>query len=329
MLFFVSLLSVAGCGLMMWCFTRGMRTRKCHPLQTIPFRVAVMRRPGARSFSRTSCSVAVTLFALAGCAAGGSQSATDSSGGVTGGVTGGDFHSLVADPLTAGRIYVGGHTNVSRSDDGGKTWMAVVALDDADAMGWMIGPGTTWVSGHPGLNLSVDGGITFTRRNAGLADTDVHAFGGAGQMLYAAGPGLGVAGSTDEGMTWTTLTSTSGQSFFGRILVDPVDPAHLVAGDVQFGATASYDGGRTWTPLGSDATSWVSSPDGLVTLYASGGPTPQRSNDGGNTWAAISVPSGTTLVEASPTGTLYSGVHDGNAVTVWASTDDGVTWKRP
>ena len=284
-----------------------------------------MRWHVGRSLSRTWWSAAAVLLALAGCASGSSQS----SSGTSGGVTGGDFHSLVADPSTVGRIYVGGHTNVSRSDDNGMTWMAVAALDGADAMGWTIEPAKIWVSGHPGLNLSVDGGTTFTRRNAGLADTDVHAFGSSGQALYAAGPGLGVAGSTDGGATWTTLTSASGQSFFGRILIDPVDPQHLVAADVQFGANASHDGGRTWTPLGSDAAAWVSSPDGLVTLYASGGPTPQRSNDGGNTWTPMSVPAGTTLVEASPAGTLYAGVHDGNTVTVWVSTDDGVTWNSP
>ena len=43
----------------------------------------------------------------------------------------------------------------------------------------------------------------------------------------------------------------------------------------------------------------------------------------------MSVPAGTILVEASPAGTLYAGVHDGNTVTVWVSTDDGVTWNSP
>ena len=114
-----------------------------------------MTRPVGRSLSRTWWSAAAGLLALAGCAGGNSPS----SSGTSGGVTGGDFHSLVADPSTAGRIYVGGHTNVSRSDDNGKTWMAVAALDGADAMGWTIEPGRIWVSGHPGLNLSIDGGI--------------------------------------------------------------------------------------------------------------------------------------------------------------------------
>ena len=267
---------------------------------------------------------AVVLATLAGCASDSAGPAADSSVGVTGG----DFHSLVADPFVVGRLYAGGHTNVARSDDGGRTWTKVSALDRADAMGWAIVPDGMWVSGHPGLNVSVDGGVTFASRNAGLPDTDVHAFGASGGRLYAAGPGIGVARSTDMGESWTTVTSDAGQAFFGRILVDPADPSHLIAADVQNGVTASRDGGRTWTPLGTDPASWVSSADDLETIYASGGPTPQRSRDRGATWETIDVPEGTTLVEAA-TEILFAGVHDGRAVTVWTSSDDGATWARP
>lgn len=266
----------------------------------------------------------LTPIALAGC---GSDTPPSGAGGSVG-VTGGDFHSLVADPLVAGRLYVGGHTNVARSDDGGKTWTTVSALDGADAMGWAIDPDAIWVSGHPGLNVSVDGGATFARRNSGLPDSDVHAFGAAGATLYAAGPGIGVATSTDSGASWTTVTSAFGQAFFGRILVDPDDASHLVAADVQSGATASRDGGRTWTPLGTNPAAWVSSVDGLKTIYASGGPTPQRSRDGGVTWELVEVPAGATLIEAGTGGSLYAGVHDGRAVAVWASSDNGTTWAR-
>jgi len=268
--------------------------------------------------------VASIPLALAGCGSNSSQTAAESSGGVAGG----DFHSIVADASVAGRIYVGGHTTVSRSDDRGKTWTPVAALDNADAMGWAIEPGTMWVSGHPGLTRSVDGGVTFTRHNDGLRDTDVHAFGAAGEVLYAAGPRIGVAQSADGGTSWSTQTDAHGQAFFGRILIDPTDGQHLVAADFQYGAIASHDGGRTWVPLGTDPAAWVSSPDGLRTLYASGGPAAQRSRDGGHTWETLTIPSGATLVEATP-GSLYAGVHQGESVNVWVSIDDGVTWNKP
>ena len=268
---------------------------------------------------------ALVAVVLAGC--GGDTAATPTVG--PGGVTGGDFHSLVADPVVAGRIYVGGHTAVARSDDGGKSWVAVGVLDGADAMGWAIQPDAIWVSGHPGLNVSVDGGLTFSRHNDGLPDSDVHAFGAGAITLYAAGPGIGVASSNDSGVTWTVLSTTAGQAFFGRILVDSDDPAHLVAADVQQGAMGSTDGGRSWFALGTDPVSWVSSTDGLTNIYASGGPIPQRSRDGGATWEPVKVPTGATLVEVAPDGTLYTGVLDGNAVAVWSSSDAGQTWSRP
>jgi hypothetical protein len=103
----------------------------------------------------------------------------------------------------------------------------------------------------------------------------------------------------------------------------------LVAADVQSGVMISADGGRTWTPLGTEPVAWVSSGDGLRTIYASGGAAPQRSRDGGTTWEAVNVPVGATLLEMGSDGTLYAGVHDGSAVAVWFSGDDGVTWSRP
>ncbi len=266
----------------------------------------------------------VSAVVLAGCGGEGPSKSSD----VSVGVTGGDFHSLVADPVTAGRLYVGGHASVARSDDGGTTWVPVDALSGADAMGWAIQPDSIWVSGHPGLNVSVDGGATFERRNAGLPDSDVHAFGSDASTLYAAGPGIGVASSIDAGVTWTVVSSDAGQAFFGRILVDPADPAHLVAADAQNGAVASVDGGRTWSALGTAPVSWVSSTDGLATIYASGGPVSLRSRDGGGTWEPVEVPSGASLVEVGPDGTLYAGVHEGTAVAVWSSTDAGQTWSR-
>lgn len=245
------------------------------------------------------------------------------------GVTGRDFHSLVADPFEQGRLYVGGHTSVARSNNGGKTWRAVPALTEADAMGWVIQPDAIWVSGHPGLKVSRDGGERFEPRNEGLTSTDVHAFGASGDTLYAAGPGIGVAMSSDAGESWSTMSTGLGEGFFGRMVVSASDSSYVLAGDYEQGVMASRDGGRTWEALGTNPVAWLSSVDDGETIYASGGPAPQRSRDGGATWETLNVPEGATLVEAAPDGVLFAGVHDGLGVTVWRSLDDGTTWSRP
>lgn len=245
------------------------------------------------------------------------------------GFTGGDFHSLVVDPTTPGRLFVGGHQAVSTSTDGGRTWSRVDSLADADAMGWSFTSDAVYVTGHPGISRSTDGAATFRRANNGLPDTDVHAFGAAGSALYAAGPGLGVVASTDGGRTWAARTQTAGQSFFGRILIGPNDDQQLVAADARKGASASSDGGRSWRSLGGPpGPVWVSRSG--ATLYVSG-QIAAKSSDGGATWADLQLPEGASLVEADPANPqlLYAGVHDGEAVTAWVSRDGGERWTRP
>ncbi len=250
-----------------------------------------------------------------------------------GGITGGDFHSLVADPNNSDRIYVGGHQAVSVSDDGGVTWNEMDPLRSADAMGWAFDSDAIYVTGHPGLNRSVDAGATFVRVNDGLPDTDVHAFGGVDGTLYGAGPGAGVfAGAPETG--WEIRSSAVGQSFFGRILVDPADTDHLLAADARAGVAESLDGGRTWRLLdtGINSAVWVSAPGpALDTIVASGPDGVVRSTDGGVTWQPLVVPEGVSLVETVPgrPGQLYAGRHDGQRVTLEVSSDGGTTWAAP
>ncbi len=247
---------------------------------------------------------------------------------VSRGVTGGDFHSLVADPTMPGVLFVGGHESVSRSEDSGKSWSRVDALDGADAMGWAITADAVYVTGHPGINRSTNGGASFNTSNEGLPDTDVHAFGSSPSTLYAAGPALGVSASTDGGKTWQPRTQNAGQSFFGRILVDPIDDQRLVAADARNGAAASDDGGRTWRRLGGPPSAvWVSRSGN--TLYASGQQA-AKTTDGGATWTDLKLPAGASLVEADPNDPqlLYAGVHRGDAVEVWLSRNGGGRWTR-
>lgn len=250
-----------------------------------------------------------------------------------GGVTGPDFHSLVVDPANPDRVFVGGHQAVSVSIDGGRSWTEIESLRDADAMGWALVDDTVYVSGHPGLNRSSDGGRTFQRVNEGLPNTDVHAFGGTSDVLYGASPGAGVFASTSGTGDWEIRTAQDGQGFFGRMVVDPDDPQHLVAADAQAGVAESTDGGRSWQRLdtGLAAATWLSASPDLSVMVASGPVGAARSDDAGRTWRSLDLPEGATLVEiaSADASDLYAGRHRGSRVEVWVSRDGGERWQRP
>lgn len=251
----------------------------------------------------------------------------------TGGFTGGDFHSMVVDPSNPQRLFVGGHQAVSVSEDGGATWTEVTELRDADAMGWAFADDAIFVSGHPGLNRSSDDGATFERINEGLPHTDLHAFGGSGDVLYGAATGSGVFVGTSPGAEWEIVNESVGQSFFGRILVGPDDPEQLIAADAAAGVASSNDGGRTWELLDSGLpnATWVSRGGTDQDLIVASGPSGASvSTDGGESWSLLDIPNGVTIVEAVPgeDDVLYAGRHDGSNVEVLVSRDGGETWAR-
>ena len=247
-------------------------------------------------------------------------------------VVGADLHSLVIDPTDPSRLFIGSHQGVSVSTDTGGSWEFVDSLDGADAMGWAFTDDAILVGGHPGLYISTNGGETFDQRNEGLPNTDVHALGAGDGVIYGASPGAGFFASTDGGDTWALRNEEVGRGFMGKILVDPTDPDHVIAPDMQAGAAESTDGGKTWDSLGGvQGAMWVSwdptdTDDIIVTATGSA----QRSTNGGETWEAIEMPAGASIVEFSPDDpeTLYAAVHEDPEARVWVSTDDGETWEQ-
>lgn len=300
-------------------------------------RAGANRRQPQRNFvERNALALGVGLALLVGAIllltirGGGS---TGGAAATAGGETGADFHSLVADPTVPGRLYVGGHTVVSESDDGGKTWSRVSSLDNADAMGWAFSADAMFVSGHPGLRRSTDGDKTFSSSNDELPGTDLHAFGTGKKVLYGSAADAGFVASIDDGGTWE-LRTQGGAPFFGRLVVDPADDDHIFAADAQRGVAETRNGGRSWALVDSGlaSASWLTrSGTGLGVLIASGPAGAARSTDGGKSWAPLTLPSGATLVEADPTNPslLYAGIHDGHAVSVRVSHDAGKTWTAP
>jgi photosystem II stability/assembly factor-like uncharacterized protein len=246
---------------------------------------------------------------------------------------GGDLHSLVVDPNGTDRLYVGGHDGVAVSTDGGTSWRQVESLSGADAMAWGFEGDRVLVGGHPGLFVSEDGGRTFEMRNEGLPATDTHALGAGEGVIYAASPAAGVFASTDGGKSWQLRTGEVGHAFMGRILVDPQDPDHVIAPDMEVGAAESTDGGRTWRALGGvGGAMWVTwDPGHTDHLIVSGMGEAAESTDGGATWRPVDVPEGASVIEMDPMepATLYAGALDGTEAVIFASTDGGASWTTP
>jgi len=278
-------------------------------------------RWGGGALAALAVGAGVTFLAVRGQDAASSQAA-----GSTNPYVGGDLHTVTA---IGDRLYVGGHDGTAVSTDGGKAWTAVPSLRGADAMGWAQTPAGLLAGGHPGLYRSTDGGTTFTKTNGPAQVSDVHALGASGSTAYLASPRVGLLVSSDGGASWQVRNPQAGKTFMGTLLVDPADPQHLIAPDMQNGLVASADSGHTWTALGGPqgAMSVAWDPTNTERLLAVGMAGGAFSNDGGRTWTDATLPAGTSAATFSPDGaTLYAAGLDGSKAQVQASADGGKTW---
>lgn len=239
---------------------------------------------------------------------------------------GGDLHTVT---VLGQQLILGGHSAAARSADRGATWSDVASLRGADPMGWAVTSRGVLAGGHPGLYLSADGGTSFAKQEGAAAVEDVHALGAAGDRVYLASPQAGLLTSRDAGRTWQLVSSTAGRSFMGTILIDPSDPARLVAPDMANGLMTSPDAGRTWTgmggPMGSMSVTWnAKNTKEIIAIGMEGG---QRSTDGGATWQQLQLPAGTSAVSYDPAdGSIYAGALEGERGRAYRSTDAGATW---
>jgi photosystem II stability/assembly factor-like uncharacterized protein len=311
------------------------RSKKKGP--TKPQRRAGRRRPARTPWYRRGGTAWLVPAALAAIVAvsllGGNEDRGTPAEPVSRPVVGGDLHSLVVDPKDPNTIYIGSHSGVSVSTDGGKTWAAEPSLDGADAMGWAFTDDLILVGGHPGLSVSTDGGSNFEPRNEGLPSTDVHALGAGRDVIYAGLAGVGTFASTDSGETWERRSEQFGGSFMGRIHVDPADDDHILAPDMTAGAVDSSDGGRTWDELGGiPGAMWVSwDRSDTDHIVVTGQGAAAESTDGGRSWQPFEIPEGASIVEFSPhdPDVLYAAVLEAPEASVYMSEDGGKTWARP
>ena len=284
------------------------------------------QRMGLQSWLVIAAIIAIAAFALL------NGRTERPKGAVSLPVVGADLHSLVVDPQDPSRLFIGSHSGVSVSTDGGERWRVVQSLNGADAMGWAFTDDAILVGGHPGLSVSTDGGKTFEPRNDGLPSTDVHALGAGDDIIYAGLAGTGTFASTDGGQSWEPRSEEVGGAFMGRILVDPADDQHIVAPDMEGGAVESLDGGRSWEALGGvQGAIWVTWDEAntdhiIVTTQGAAAET----TDGGKSWDELDIPAGASILEFAPDDpdTLYAAVLEDPNARVFVSRDGGAQWEQ-
>jgi len=236
----------------------------------------------------------------------------------------GHVHGIVRS--AAGRLLIATHRGMfSPADDGTLRKRG----DDDDYMGLAaLAAGPLLSSGHPGpsstepdplgLRQSRDGGTSWTTI-ARVPRDDFHVIKSAAGMIYA----VGSDGAMYAGRTPATMARTA-QAPAGLIdlAINPARGNDLVAA-TRSGLTRSADGGRSWTPLGTQAglLSWPRE-DHLYIVDADGAIS--VSDDGGTTWSrrgALGSPPAAILAE-SPRN-LVAATHDGGIVR---SSDGARTW---
>ncbi len=160
-----------------------------------------------------------------------------------------------------------------------------------------------------------------------------------------AASGSGVFKSTDGGVNWTRLNSTSTYTSISKIVVD--NSGNVYLGTIGFGLLRSSDGGNSWTaitPTGTSAriTDLELSSNGRLHMTSgyynsavysyryTSSPSTVTSASGWTASTTTTFPAaGTIRTEIACNGNiLYALPVDGNAEvpTIFKSTDGGVTW---
>lgn len=238
-----------------------------------------------------------------------------------------DVHSLafVGD---ASNLLFGHHGGIRESRDGGRTWTALAARDDAMGMS-PAKDGSIVVAGHEVFTASSDGGATWTSIETDLPSRDIHGFArdpADGARMWAALATGGLYESRDGGRTFAKV--------FADNVVFPVAAStggisRLFAVSAS-GLVVSEDGGRTFAQRSSPKlypiATLTATPAGDV-LVAGGPDGVWRSDDGGRSWRDLGFGPGAAAVALAPDGRTIGIV--ARDTTFFRSDDGGATWPEP
>jgi len=216
-----------------------------------------------------------------------------------------DQHALLFSPTDPNVVFFGHHNGLMRSEDGGRTWKALVDRRAFDAMQLAMGsrsnPGRVYIAGHDVFQASDDGGSSWRPVENNLPGTDIHQFAidpDNSDRLTAVVVGFGTFRSADAGHTWMKLP-TQPPADVTALASAGAEPEVLYVGTASSGVLRSVNGGGSWTAASGQAGSDAAFRAVLVlavdasdrqTIYAGTESGLAKSTDGGAHWAALSYP---------------------------------------
>ena len=267
------------------------------------------------------------------------------------GPEGGRITAIAIDPESPSTVYATSAAGVFKSLDGGATWasasagllqgypgsttVGAIAIDPSS-------PSTIFASVGQGLFKSVNAAATWT---GVLGDARVRAvavdpaspstvYVAVGAVYFESTTG-GIYKSTDDGKTWTTL-STGTHDAVTTLAIDPEAPGTLYAGTSSsafIGAASarrilkSANAGATWAAVGPNSyyVGWLTVDPRSSSVFAAIGGSIHRSMDRGATWVPFGTRYGSALVvDPASASTFDLCSRDG----VLQTRDDGASWSR-
>lgn len=209
-----------------------------------------------------------------------------------------NVRQVVADGAT---LYAATSAGLYRRGSGGSTWLQLGAdkpfgADLVTAVQTVRVSGDTILAGTAsrGLRRSADGGANWSQAAGIPTSESIWHIVGTGPALYAAG-GSGVYRSLDGGASWALRSDGLSGSSVLRLGISPINPLKLYAALGSSGIYRSSNGGETWSPASGAGSAALP----------------------GTVRAMIVVPSGFGGDR------LIAGTTSG----VWATIDDGATWR--
>ncbi len=219
--------------------------------------------------------------------------------------------------------------------DGGGTWNLETAATTDELYGVeALSPTNAWAVGSNGLILHYSSGSWTSLRLAGWSGKALRAIGFSGLTGWAVGDSLGIARTTDGGLSWSTFVPPSSVGTLRSVAGLGVSETAIAVGDS--GKIEYVD--FTWAYARPSSTSF--NLGGVTFVDASSGcavgdnATVLRTANGGQSWAAPTgaVPTmpGVSLAQSSLRAVAFADTNNGVAVGqyagVWRTLDGGASW---